>query len=76
MIQKEIKQADVHIIDSLLWARDLKFETSFPDVIEELEERSATGEVCLWPPEVLAPALHEEVLDCGGDEEQRTYPTP
>jgi hypothetical protein len=80
ILQREAKQTEVQILDSLLWARDPKFIDSMPDKIEEFEEKSdkekESDAVCLWPPEILAPTLREEIEDLGGEKARTDFPTP
>jgi hypothetical protein len=79
ILQREAKQTEVQILDSLLWARDPKFIDSMPDKIEEFEEKSDKAKesdaVCLWPPEILAPTLREEIEDLGGEKARTDFPT-
>jgi hypothetical protein len=80
ILQREAKQTEVQILDSLLWARDPKFIDSMPDKIEEFEEKSdkekESDAVCLWPPEILAPTLREEIEDLAGETARTDFPTP
>jgi hypothetical protein len=80
ILQREAKQTEVQILDSLLWARDPKFVDSMPDKIEEFEEKSdkekESDAVCLWPPEILAPTLREEIEDLGDEVARTDFPTP
>jgi Retinoblastoma-associated protein B domain/Retinoblastoma-associated protein A domain len=40
-LQKDFRRTEQSVLDSLLWARDPKFEEPFPDKIEDLAERTA-----------------------------------
>lgn len=83
LLLKDMRQVEVNIIDSLLWARNSAIAAeSLTDKIIEWRERTTkkTGkdDVCLWPPPVLALTIREELEDAGTDEtvEQPIYPGP
>ena len=86
ILQRDVKQTDVQITDSLLWCSDLKFSDSLPEKIQEFQtnsirdDSSSEDNVCFWPPEVLAPTLREEIENLVGNSEEqqesRKYPTP
>lgn len=84
LLRNDIEQVEVNIIDSLLWLRNktLPSGTSFTDRILEYQQTMAIqgptdARPCLWPPNVLAPTLQEELEDAGVTTYiARTYPTP
>ena len=80
LLRTEIELVDTNIIDSLLWLRNnsLSSVTSFTDKILEYQKSMASEKsVCLWPPQVLAPTLPEEVYDSGlTSYVEPIYPTP
>ena len=79
IMQREMRQTEVQIMDSLLWARDPKFTDSMPDKIDDFEEKTeekGKDTVFLWPPQVLAPTLREEIEDLGGEKTRTDFPTP
>jgi hypothetical protein len=61
-LQKDMKQVEMNVSDSLLWARNAKTQDSLPCHIDSFREKTESG-VTLWPPEGLAPTLREEVED-------------
>jgi hypothetical protein len=76
LVRKYMQATELKILDSLIWVRDPKFEDTFPDQIEELKEKSRKGDVCLWPPQVLAPVLKEELYDLTqGETKKPIYPS-
>jgi Retinoblastoma-associated protein B domain/Retinoblastoma-associated protein A domain len=84
LLRNHIEQVEIHTIDSLLWLRNrtLPSGTSFTDKILEYqkkmaEQKSDDDVPCLWPPNVLAPKLQEELEDAGVTTYiAPTYPTP
>lgn len=78
MLQKDIRRVEVNILDSLIWTKSLTLESeSFMEKIVEFQQNMAETPdeaLCLWPPQVLAPTLHHEVDEYGGD--LRKYPSP
>jgi hypothetical protein len=79
ILQKDLRQIEMNVTDSLLWAKTSKTTESLPDQIEDFQEKTEDGRVILWPPEVLAPQLREEMEDKEQDSATTrppVYPTP
>jgi Retinoblastoma-associated protein B domain len=86
LLRYDIERVEINIIDSLLWLRNncLPSGKSFTDKIlayqkkmADYEHESADAMPCLWPPNVLAPTLPEELEDAGVTTYiAPTYPTP
>ena len=65
ILQKDLKQIEMNVADSLLWIHDPKMAAgSLPSQIEDFRGKTEKNPaVTLWPPEVLERTLQEEQED-------------